>query len=107
MTNWKRFFFIITMTAVLASAQAKRPLCPNIAGKTVSVSGTITGTGVEDGTARYDLDSKDSPCMSLYFAVVDPKGRLLCKEGQEITASGVVKVTTLGADLITTDYSCK
>ena len=90
-----------------ASSQGHRPLCPAIFGKSIKVSGKITSAHVEDGVAKYDLDNDDSPCMSLYFSVVDPRGQLLCKEGQQISASGLVVDNGLGANLSSTDYSCQ
>lgn len=98
---------ILSMTASPASSAENRPLCPKIIGTTVSVSGVIDSASVVDGAARYDLASEDSPCMSLYFSVKDPTGRLRCREGQRITASGLVVDNGLGADIFTTNYSCK
>ncbi len=90
-----------------ALAQTQKPLCPSLFGKSMKLSGTIQSTGVTDGVARYDLSSDDAPCMSLYFSVVDPRGQLICKEGQRISASGTVVDSGLGANLSSTDYTCK
>jgi hypothetical protein len=108
MANWKRILFIMAITALCASSQEKhRPMCPDLFGKSITVTGRIVRAYVDDDKAIYELDSKDSPCLSLYFNVVDAKGKVRCKADQQITASGIVKNNGLGADLLSTDYSCK
>jgi hypothetical protein len=90
-----------------ASSQGQRPLCPALFGQSIKVSGKITRAYVEDGVAKYELNAADSPCASLYFNVVDPRGQLQCKEGQQISASGLAVDNGLGANLSSTDYSCQ
>lgn len=113
MASAVRTSLMVTVMLLLASPawpqqpRHRRTLCPSLFGKSISVSGKITDTDVQDDGAYYTLDSKDSPCASLYFSVVDPGGHLRCKKGQRIKATGIVKDNALGANLFATDYSCK
>jgi hypothetical protein len=109
MTNLQRISVITTMMLLFASTafSGERPLCPKLFGKSITVTGKIVDAYVSDGAAKYDLAPEDSPCLSLYFSVVDPNGKLRCQKGQQITATGIVKDNGLGADLSTSDYSCK
>jgi hypothetical protein len=98
---------VLASSASPQQRRHSRPLCPSLSGKSISVSGKITDTEVQDDGAYYTLDSKDSPCASLYFSVVDPSGHIRCKKGQRIKATGIVQENSLGANLSATDYTCK
>jgi hypothetical protein len=103
-------FFACLLCVCMATpswSQSQKPLCTSIFGKSISVSGKITSANVADGVAKYDLSADDSPCMSLYFSVVDPRGQIRCKKGQRIKASGTAVDSGLGANLSSTDYSCQ
>jgi hypothetical protein len=100
-------FFSAILLSSPALSQSQRPLCPSIFGKSMKVSGVIQSVSVSNGAAQYDLGDADSPCASLYFSVVDPRGTLLCKVGQRISASGTVVDNGLGANLSSTDYTCQ
>jgi len=105
----------LSLALIALPAQAA-PKCNKIIGKSVHVTGKITGVArSDDGEVGYVvLTAATFPyCNSIETVVFAGKGEISCKEGQEINADGPVVDTYTGmggdpqARVQARTYSCK